>query len=244
MRYAVLSDIHSNLPALERVLAEAEKLGVDGYLCAGDLVGYGGQPNECCDLLRALNVIMVRGNHDEAAVEPGKEMWFTSAARTAILWTRAELTGENLGFIEGLPKMREVEGAQICHGSLPDPDLYTNSPAEAQETFLMMTQPLCIIGHTHYSEWYIDRGDHRLPTLDTRPQGGDLVMAAGRRYILNPGAVGQPRDGNSQASFATWDVESAKIQIVRVSYDIPRAQQHIIEADLPLTMAERLQYGV
>jgi len=111
VRYAVLSDIHANLPALERVLAEIEKRGADGYLCLGDTVGYGGAPNECCDIVRNLGALVIRGNHDQAAAEPGKEEWFTEAARACILWTREVLTPANRDFLLGLEPSADVEGA-------------------------------------------------------------------------------------------------------------------------------------
>lgn len=244
MRYAILSDIHANLAALERTLEECERLAVDSYLCAGDVVGYGPQPNECCEHLQKLGALVVRGNHDEAAVSPGKEQWFTSGARTCILWTRETLTPENLDFLAGLSPNRQIEGAHLCHGSLPDPDLYTTTPHEAAMSFALMEEPLCFIGHTHYAEWYIDRADGRLPSHYARPEGGECALAAGRQYLVNPGSVGQPRDNNSQASFAVWDTEAGTVTIYRVSYDIAETQARIRKAGLPGQMADRLRYGV
>lgn len=244
MRYAILSDIHANLPALERVLEECEQAGVEAYLCAGDVVGYGPQPNECCERLRELGAVVVRGNHDEAAVVHGKEEWFTTGARRCILWTREVLSAENLEFLAGLLPSRQLDGAHLCHGSLPDPDLYTTTPGEAALTFDLMDEPLCFIGHTHYAEWYIDRADGRLPAHYARPSGGECSLAPGRQYLVNPGSVGQPRDNNSQASFAVWDTTADLVTIHRVSYDIARTQQLIRDAGLPANMADRLRYGI
>lgn len=244
MRYAVLSDIHSNLPALRRVLDECARLEIEDFLITGDVVGYGAQPNECCEVIRDLKAVVIRGNHDEAAVSPGKEESFTAAARACILWTREVLSPENREFLEELRPSHQLPGAHLCHGSLPDPDLYTSLPQEAMRTVEVMEEPLCFLGHTHYSEWYAYRGDGRLPTQHSRPGGGECPLAADRQYVINSGSVGQPRDGNSQASFAVWEAEAALVTLHRVSYDIVTAQQRIRDAGLPHNMADRLKYGI
>lgn len=244
MTYAILSDIHSNLPALTRVLEECERLDVDSFLITGDLVGYGAQPNECCDVIRDLNAIVIRGNHDEAAIRPGKEEWFTSAARACIIWTREVLTSENVAFLEELRPAHQLEGAHLCHGSLPDPDMYTTTALEALSTLQVMEEPICFLGHTHYAEWYTYRSDGHPPSQHPRPEGGELQLAADRQYVINAGSIGQPRDGNSQASFAIWDKDAALLTIHRLSYDIQAAQQSILDAGLPPNMAERLRYGI
>jgi len=244
MKYAILSDIHSNLQALQRVLEDAQQAGVRQYIVCGDIVGYGAQPNECCELVRQLDAIIVRGNHDEAAVTVGKEDWFTAAARACILWTRQKLSEENKAFLQELQPVRQIPGAHICHGSLPDPDLYTTSPAEAMLSFALMEEPCCFLGHTHYAEWYAYREGNRFPSHHPRPQGGELELASDYKYLINPGGVGQPRDGNSQASYAIWDVEARRVEIRRLSYDVETAQKLIREAGLPESMAERLRYGI
>lgn len=244
MKYAILSDIHSNLPALTRVLDECERLDVDSFLVTGDVVGYGAQPNECCALVRGLNAVVIRGNHDEAAIKPGKEEWFTSAARACILWTRDVLTADNREFLEELRPTHQLEGAHLCHGSLPEPDMYTTTALEALVTFQMMEEQVCFLGHTHYAEWYTYRGGNRPPSQHPRPEGGELPLAPDRQYVINAGSIGQPRDGNSQASFAIWDKDQALVTIHRLSYDIATAQERILEAGLPANMAERLKYGI
>jgi diadenosine tetraphosphatase ApaH/serine/threonine PP2A family protein phosphatase len=244
MKYAILSDIHSNLPALTRVLEDCARQDIADFLITGDVVGYGAQPNECCDLIRDLRAVVIRGNHDEAAVGPGKEEWFTAPARACILWTREVLTAENREFLEELAPAHQVEGAHLCHGSLSDPDLYTSTPQDALLTLALMTEPLCFLGHTHYAEWYTHRHDNRPPSQHPRPEGGELQLTPERQYVVNAGAVGQPRDGNSQASFAIWDTEAKLVTIRRLSYDIATAQQRILDAGLPGNMAERLKYGI
>jgi len=131
MKYAVLSDIHSNLPALRRVLDECDREGIEGFLVTGDIVGYCAQPNECCEVIRDLKAVVIRGNHDEAAVTPGKEDWFTPAARACILWTRDVLTPGNLEFLEQLRPSHQLPGAHLCHGSLPEPDPHPLPPPGA-----------------------------------------------------------------------------------------------------------------
>lgn len=244
MRYAILSDIHANVLALEKVLEEARRQSVEAFLCLGDVVGYGARPNECCDYLRDLKAVVVRGNHDEAAVTPGKEEWFTLPARECIRWTRDQLTAENQAFLESLQPFNRLPGAHLCHGALSDPDLYTTSPGEAFVSLSLMEERCCFLGHTHYAEWYVYRNDGRLPTQHLRPQGGELQLVSGRSYVINPGAVGQPRDSNSQASFAIWDNEASKVTIYRVSYEVETTRQQILAAGLPPSMADRLPYGV
>jgi len=244
MSYAILSDIHANFQALQRVLKDAARLQIERFIICGDLVGYGAQPNECCQAIRELNAPVVRGNHDEAAVRPAKEEWFNAAARACIQWTRETLSEDNLAFLRELPPTQRVPGAHVCHGSLPDPDLYTTGPREAMTSLAVMEEDLCFLGHTHCAEWYTYRNDQRLPGQSPRPEGGRLELAAGRKYVVNPGGVGQPRDGNSQTSYAVWDPEARTVEIRRLSYDVAAAQRLIYEAGLPQSMAERLRYGV
>lgn len=244
MRTAVLSDIHSNLPALQRVLEDAARLGVEHYIVCGDIVGYGAQPNECCAAVRELDAVIVHGNHDEAAVKPGKEEWFTDAARRCLLWTRDVLEEQHLEFLSELRPTHQLPGAHVCHGSLPDRDAYTTTPLMAMASIMVMEEQCCFLGHTHCAEWYAYRNDNRLPSQHPRPEGGQFEIVADRSYVVNPGGVGQPRDGNSQASYAVWDREAGTIEIRRLSYDIEAAQQSILKAGLPPGIAERLRYGI
>lgn len=245
MRYAVLSDIHSNLVALQAVLAELADKQIDQYLCLGDIVGYGARPNQCCDTVRELDALCVRGNHDEAAVHLEKAEWFTAPARACILWTREQLREDNLHCLEELPRSRVINDAiTICHGSVPDPDHYTVTPVDAMLSFQEMTTPITFYGHTHYAEWFIDSGDGELPDEHPMPSGGSLQLDPDRRYLINPGAVGQPRDGNERASYAVYDDEAYEIVIHRVAYDIAKAALQMQKAGLPEAMYARLWLGV
>ncbi len=243
MRYAILSDIHGNLPALEAVLRRLEREAVDGFLCLGDTVGYGPFPNECCELVRDLEPQIVRGNHDEAAVTEGAEEWFTPAARECILWTREQLTGENVEFLLSLHPFVDVEGAHLCHGSLFDPDYYTTTAREAEFSLERMTAALCFFGHTHYAEWFVG-GDGELPMQVSVVHGGILKMAPGKRYLVNPGGLGQPRDGNSQTSYAIWDTEAATVEVHRAPYNVSATQARMRDCGLPWSISERLMMGV
>lgn len=245
MRYAVLSDIHSNLIALRAVLAELDDAEIDRYLCLGDIVGYGARPNQCCDLIREREAICVRGNHDEAAVHPEKAEWFTAPARACILWTREQLREDNLEFLADLPPRKIVDDAvTICHGSVPDPDHYTVTPVDAILSFREMKTPVAFFGHTHYAEWFVDTGDGQLPVEHPLPSGGSAQLDPEKRYLANPGAVGQPRDGNELASYAIYDDEACEIVIHRVAYDIAKAAMQMQEAGLPEAMHARLWMGV
>ncbi|NSW55960.1 MAG: metallophosphoesterase family protein [Armatimonadetes bacterium] len=244
MRHAIISDIHSNLPALESVLARLNREGIDHYICLGDLVGYGASPNECCDIVRALEPSIVRGNHDYAAVQPGGERWFTPAARACILWTRDQLTDVNRDFLGSLKPFVDIPGAHLCHGSLFDADYYTTTPFEAAASLRVMTQQLCFFGHTHYAEWFSSRAGQERPDQFAAPDGATLRLEDGAKYMVNPGAVGQPRDGNSQAGYAIWDDVTHEIILCRVPYNIRAAQEKMEQAGLPWNMAERLNIGV
>lgn len=245
MRYAVLSDIHSNLIALQAVLAELADAEIDRYLCLGDIVGYGARPNQCCDLIRELDAVSVRGNHDEAAVNPEKAEWFTAPARACILWTRKQLREDNLEFLANLPAREIVDDTlTICHGSVPDPDHYTVTPVDAILSFREMVTPIAFFGHTHYAEWFVDTGDEQLPVEHPLPTGGSLQINGEYRYLVNPGAVGQPRDGNELASYAIYDDDAREIVIHRVAYDIAKAALQMQEAGLPEAMYARLWMGV
>jgi len=245
LRYAVLSDIHSNLVALEAVLGDLADAGVDRYVCLGDIVGYGARPNQCCDMIRDLDAISIRGNHDEAATDTTKAEWFTAPARACILWTAERLRDDNLEYLRSLPPQRIVADAiTICHGSIPDPDHYTVTPLDALLSLNAMTTSIAFFGHTHYSEWFISADQGKLPAEYPIPAGGTLRIDNDHLYLVNPGAVGQPRDGNEMASYAIYDDERGEVTIYRVAYDIAIAAQQMKDAGLPEAMYARLWLGV
>ncbi len=245
MRYAILSDIHSNIVALEAVVADLADASVDEYLCMGDIVGYGPRPNQCCDLVRELGCRCIRGNHDEAAVDLDKAEWFTPPARACIIWNRRQLRDDNVEFLAGLSPAETIEDRiTICHGSVPDQDHYTVTTADAMVSFSVMDTPLAFYGHTHYAEWFAWRRGEALPAENPHPRGGTCVLDDELLYLINPGAVGQPRDGNELAAYGIYDDEDGEISLHRVEYDIAKTTVQMKDAGLPESMHARLWLGV
>ncbi len=244
MHYAIISDFHGNLQALQRVLAELVEADIDKYLCLGDIVGYGAQPNECCQAIQELGAVCIRGNHEQGVLQPDFEQWFNAVARACLVWTREQLTTDNYAFLETLEESAQVDDITICHGSLPDPNFYITSPQGALPNFRAMAGTVGFFGHTHSAEYFVQRENGELPEHRPAPRGAIFPVQVGCRYLINPGAVGQPRDGNPQAAYAIYDEESGQIELGRVDYDIAAAQQKIIAAGLPASMALRLSQGI
>ncbi len=244
MRYGIISDIHSNLPALERVLAALAEAAIDTYLCLGDIVGYSAWPNECCELVQDIGAICIRGNHDEAILHPALEDWFNADARACLVWTRAQLREANRDFLAALEPSRALDDMIICHGSIPDPSHYITSPHGALPSFQAMPGRLAFFAHTHYAEWFVQADAVELPEQHSSPGGGTCVLKPGHKYLINPGAVGQPRDDNPQAAFAIYDEPAGRVELHRVDYDIAAAQRQMAAAGLPLSMSLRLSLGV
>lgn len=244
MKLAILSDIHANLPALEAVLADILKGSYHRIICLGDIVGYGSWPNECCDLLREHDVLSIKGNHDIAAVDDGAELGFTPQAKACILWTREQLTERNQRMLRSLPGMRRYERVTLCHGSLVDPDEYVYSWRAAMPSFDVLQTQVGFLGHTHYAGWFYatkspPRGDGKMT-----PTGGSVKIDYVGSYLVNPGGVGQPRDGSPTAAYALYDDQAEEIEFRRVNYDIERAARGILNAGLPAGMASRLFQGI
>jgi len=242
VRYGIFSDVHSNLEALEAVLAAMGE--VDAYLCAGDLVGYGPNPNECVERIRGLpNLTTVVGNHDQAAAAGEGLEWFNAHALAAVLWTQKALTPESRDFLASLPERAMVEDVTLVHGSLPDPMDYITSPYEAQPTFDLMTTPICLIGHSHIAEYYRAREDSRFAAQVDLFNGGEIDIEPGYRYIINVGGVGQPRDGNPRAAFGSYDTDRRLVTAARVDYPIAQTQAKMEAAGLPPLLIHRSEAG-
>ncbi len=229
MRIAVFSDIHSNLEALREVLKACGK--VDQYLCLGDIVGYGANPNEVIQLIKQHKMLAIRGNHDEAVLT-GIAEGFNPTAASAVEWTRRDIGAESLAFLKSLPLHLKIEldglHTHIVHGSPEEPleeYIYPDENQERLQSFLTLTKAdLLLLGHTH------------LPM--------DIRVGKGR--VVNPGSVGQPRDGDPRASFAVLGVEGRLVNctIHRVKYDVEKTAQKILDAGLPAFDAKRLYLGV
>jgi putative phosphoesterase len=240
MRILVLSDIHGNLVALERVLEHAG--AVDAVWCLGDLVGYGAQPNECVERVAALpNLACVRGNHDAAILGHFDLDAFNSEARASIGWTNDHLHKPARSFLEQLPALITLEKVTLVHGSPRSPeweyilDLYT-----AEQNLNEMETPLCFVGHTHQPMAFFFGENGRTQWLVPRPE---VLLRFRLPVILNPGSVGQPRDHDPRAAYAIFDSEESTWQSFRVAYDVLAAQDRIYSAGLPVRHALRLQGG-
>ncbi len=246
-RYLVLSDIHSNLEALEAVLRASAAQKCDGVIVLGDFVGYGADPNAVVDRVRALKpVAVVRGNHDKVASGLDDAEDFNPMARSAAGWTRAALTPSTLDYLKALPAGPLVvdEAIEICHGSPIDEDLYVVADIDAARSISAMRRPLCLFGHTHVALRASLDGRQRLD-IGT-PHGNpefETAMEPDVKYLINPGSVGQPRDGDSRAAYAIVDTAKHQATLYRVAYPIEIAQKKILDAGLPPMLAYRLGMG-
>ena len=246
MRIAVLSDIHANLAALEAVLAHAEaQQALDEVWALGDLVGYGPRPSESLALLREQPLRAVAGNHDLAAIGAIGTEEFNPAAATANHWTARQLSEDDVSFLAGLDRTIVDAPFSLAHGSLRDPVWeYVITTIAALHQFAAMTTPYSFVGHTHVPLAISERGG-RDATLGPvlAPADGETVTLDDVRLIINPGSVGQPRDGDPRASYAVYDSDERRVRFHRVEYDIARTQREMAAAKLPSTLISRLSAG-
>lgn len=240
MKYAVLSDIHGNLEALEAVLADVETWAPDAMFCLGDFVGYGPDPNACVARLRPVLAGAVAGNHDLAALGELDASVFNPLAAAAIRWTQAQLSAESRAFLHDLPERIERNGFLAVHGSVRDPiEEYILDPETAERSFLADAFRICAVGHTHVPAVFMKHNDGVRGGLLTA--GAPLAIDPASRYIINAGSVGQPRDGDPRAAYL--QLEDASARLVRVEYPVARTQEKMLAAGLPPALAERLAYG-
>ena len=242
MKYALFADIHSNLEAFLAVREEFEKEKIDEYICLGDIVGYAANPNDCIKLVKELNpVTIIAGNHDWASAGKADINYFNPIAKEAILWTQKELTKENKNFLQNLPLTKEFNDFVIVHGSLYSPEKwhYIFTLQDARRNFDYQKKRICFIAHSHQ------------PFIISQDKSGNCEGIKGTkvslrgdyRYLINIGSVGQPRDGNPEASYCLYDRDENEIEIKRISYEIKKAQDKIISAGLPQKLALRLSLG-
>jgi predicted phosphodiesterase len=242
MRYAVLSDVHANLEALEVVLADVAARRPDAVICLGDFVGYGPDPVACVERLRPVLAAAVVGNHDLAALERTDIDVFNPFARAAILWTRTQLTADVRAYLGELPREARRSAFLAVHGSPRDPtDEYLFDAAGARLSFEAVEFHLGLVGHTHVPGVFVADGER----VTAHPLIPDdvLELRAADRYIINVGSVGQPRDGDARASYLWLDEGNARAQLVRLAYPFARTQEKMRAAGLPEVLAERLAYG-
>ena len=246
MRYLVLSDIHANLQALDAVLAAAKAIPHDHLLVLGDLVGYGADPNAVVQRVQELSPhALIRGNHDKVGAGIESSEGFNTVARSAIRWTYEALTPQNRDWLAALPTGPVLvdDLVQICHGTPFDEDAYVFDDLDALRALNAAERPLCLFGHTHVQIGYALQGDQfTLSTLDeSRPL--DIQLGDDTRHLLNPGSVGQPRDGDPRAGFAVVDSQRRTATLYRIIYPVKEAQTRILEEGLPEVLAQRLALG-
>ena len=243
MRYAVVSDIHSNLPALEAVLDDAQKIGFDALVCLGDIVGYGPNPNECIELLQQFPHTIIAGNHDWGAIGKADLLIFNRDARLALNWTQGELTPEHREFLSSLPTTLPLnEDVLLSHGSPRKPVWeYLVESTAAQDNFKDFDFELALVGHTHLPRIFelnsAEKVQLKVPEVQSR------LSLEGHRLIVNPGSVGQPRDLNPEASYAILDLEKKDIHFCRSPYAVKETQKRMYDLDLPLRLISRLEIG-
>jgi diadenosine tetraphosphatase ApaH/serine/threonine PP2A family protein phosphatase len=244
MRCAIVADIHANLAAFMAVLVDIKQQGkVEEIWCLGDIVGYGPEPHQCIELLRQTNHICVAGNHDLAAIGEIGTHDFNPDAAAACQWTAKQLTPHDVVYIKSLPLVIEKDDFTLVHGSPREPIWeYILSLSAAKENFAYFKSKYCLVCHSH------------VPAVFKLGKGGscsfsqfspDSALGLGEeRLIINPGAVGQPRDGDPRASYAIYDSESSQIELHRVPYDIATTQAKMVEHRLPMRLVARLSHGV
>jgi predicted phosphodiesterase len=242
MRYLVLSDIHSNIEALEASVLKAKSVGYDKVLCCGDLVGYGPSPTEVLDFLEDLKPVTIRGNHDRVISGLDEPTHFNSAARRAAEWTQEHLPFEYRSRLAMLPvgPLQVTEKAQLVHGSAKDEDEYVVTQLDAVVNLALPGPAITFFGHTH-EPGVFTRMLRWVPTYEA--DGSALLHVPSDRMLVNPGSVGQPRDGDTRASFLIWDDEQSMFEFLRAEYDVSRTQARMREAALPDFLIARLALG-
>jgi diadenosine tetraphosphatase ApaH/serine/threonine PP2A family protein phosphatase len=241
MRVAVVSDIHGNLHALEAVLSAVDALTPDELWCLGDVVGYGPRPNECCERIRERARICLAGNHDLGVLGTIDLEEFSGDAATAAYWTRSVLSEEARDFLAPLRPSTEVEGLELYHASPIDPVWeYILTDVAARLALDATHAPAILVGHSHVALALTPEGDGIAGGL--APDGASADFGE-RRFLLNPGSVGQPRDGDPRAAFLILDLDARLAEFRRVEYPIVQTQREIADAGLPAILARRLAHG-
>lgn len=245
MRLAVFADIHSNLEALQAVVDDFRDQGVDRYVCLGDLIGYGANPNECIDLVRSLpNVIVILGNHDAAATWETTPFGMSKSAQRVIFWSMETLTKENLSFIKDLEPIRVMGDMVFSHANPYNPKAwrYVNSRKYAARTFSKTGKQLVFIGHTH-RPMVITRKNFFQISFEEPDPSTVYTVTSTQRQIYNCGSVGQPRDGHPLACYLIYDTRSKQLTYRRVAFDHQKTAAKILAAGLPTYLANRLAKG-
>jgi len=238
--FAILGDIHSNYDALSVVLDDCRAQGVTDYLCTGDVVGYNACPHQCLDAIRSIGCPVVMGNHDHYVSSRQNLEDFNPAAAAVIQWTRKQLTMDEMYWLRALPFVKTAMGITVVHATMDNPEAfgYVFDHLQAEANFSKQMTPLCFHGHTHCPMIY-EKQISAVYRIDAQ----DFKLPMGRKYFINVGSVGQPRDGDPRASYVLYDPKSRMVRFRRLEYDIAAAQAKVREAGLPERLAERLEYG-
>ena len=247
MRYLLLSDVHSNIEALDVCLEFAQGKH-DQAVCLGDLVGYGPNPNEVIEKVRGLTQVIIRGNHDKACCGLDDAAEFNPFARLATEWTRQALTPEHIEYLRSLPTgPKTMEGFVLVHGSPVDEDEYILGPGQALPLLRGPGTQIVCYGHTHYQGGFMLTPTGRFQSIrfPSKPDGLTLTLPLenAARYLINPGSVGQPRDGDGRAAFAILDMDKPQVEYYRLTYDLAKTQAKMKQAGLPEPLCRRLELG-
>ena len=239
MKYAIIADIHGNLEALDAVLKDTREQKCTHYACVGDVVGYGANPKECLDIIRGMGMPCVKGNHDEYCSTEDTLEGFNPHAAEAVFWTRKQLPEDDKQWLRDFKYIRLVGSFSMVHATLDGPQRwgYVFDRLAAAASFTYQNTAVCFFGHTHVPVAFI---------RDSVVRGGTyskFKVEAGRNYFVNVGSVGQPRDGNPAAAYVIYDLGEGSIELRRIMYDIPKAQEKIRAAGLPDRLADRLALG-
>ena len=239
MKYALIADIHANLEAFEVVLADAKEQKCTHYACVGDVVGYNANPKECLDIVRSMGMPCVKGNHDEYCSSEEDLEGFNPHAAEAVNWTRRQLSTEDRQWLRDLKYVRLVASFSMVHATLDGPQRwgYVFDKLAAAASFTYQNTSVCFFGHTHVPVAFV---------CDSMVRGGTYSkfrVEPGKKYFVNVGAVGQPRDGNPKCGYVVYDMDEGTIELRRLDYDIAKAQKKILDAGLPPRLADRLNFG-
>jgi diadenosine tetraphosphatase ApaH/serine/threonine PP2A family protein phosphatase len=242
MRYAIIADIHANLAALTAVLRDIKEKGdIDEIWCLGDIVGYGQEPAECIKLVRERAALCVSGNHDLGAAGQMELDFFNPTAAEACRWTAGQLNASDILYLSELPKTARKDNFYLAHGSPRDPSQeYIMTANIAERNFDFFDTSYCLVGHSHIPMAYKQEMDKAV-AVSIKPEIG-LVMIE-HRIIINPGAVGQPRDGDPRASYGIYDSDGQIFRLYRVVYDVRGTQDKMVAAGLPIPLVMRLEQG-
>ena len=239
MKYAVIADIHANLEAFQVVLEDTRNQNCTHYTCVGDVVGYGANPKECLYTVRKMGMPCVKGNHDEYSSSEEDLDGFNPHAAEAVTWTRKQLTADDRQWLRDLKYVRMVASFSMVHATLDGPSRwgYVFDKLMAAASFTYQNTSVCFFGHTHVPVAFV---------RDSVVRGGSyskFKVEPGRKYFVNVGSVGQPRDGNPKSAYVIYDLDEGSIELRRLDYDIPKAQKKILAAGLPARLADRLALG-